>query len=206
MDTAEAAGAVESSNSRVLQPFESDNPYLQRLFAHPSFGVFPKGCIEQLIGIDNVAGDELLVTGLHVGHGLMEGGSLMVTTHFMRYAKKGRLSASTKNEFWPLGTGMQVSADLGNPSTLLLETGHQFQVGRIPIVSRRQANGFFDVYKLVVGAGGHIHGELETAALEGMADSAGGTAAEIKELVALRDAGDLSQQEFEAAKARLLST
>jgi hypothetical protein len=206
MDAAEAAGISETSNSRVLQPFDTDNPYLQKLFAHPSFGVFPTGCIEQLAGIENVAGDEQLVTGLRVGHGLMEAGSLMVTTHFMRYAKKGRLSASTKNEFWPLGTGLQVDADLGSPSTLLLETGHQFQVGRIPIVSRRQAKGFFDVYKLVAGAGDHINGELHTAALEGMAGSGStGPAAEIKELVALRDSGDLSQEEFEAAKARLLS-
>jgi hypothetical protein len=192
--------------NRVFQPFETDNPYLQKLFAHPSFGVFPNGCIEQLTGIVNVADDEQLVTGIHVGHGLMEGGSLMVTTHFLRYAKKGRLSASTKNEFWPLGTGMQLDADLGSPSTLLFETGHQFQIGRIPIVSRRQAKGFFDIHKLVAGAGEHMHGELQAAALEGMASSGvPGAAAEIKELAALRDAGDLSQEEFEVAKARLLA-
>ncbi len=194
-------------DSRVLQPFETDNPYLQKLFAHPSFGAFPNGCLEQLDGIGNVAGDEQLVTGLRVGHGVMQAGSLMVTTHFLRFAGKGRFSTSRKDEFWPLGTGMQVDADLGSPSTLLLETGHQFQVGRVPMVSRRQAHGLFDVYKLVVGAGDHIHGELQTAALEGMADaSSAGPVAEIRELVALRDSGDLSQEEFEAAKARLLSS
>jgi hypothetical protein len=193
------------SHDRVLQPFATDNPYLQRLFTHPSFGVFPNGCVEQLEAIDNVAPDEQLVTALHVGHGMLEGGSLMVTTRFLRYAKKGRLSKSTKNEFWPLGTGLQVDAELGSPTTMVLETGHQFQIGRIPLVSRRQAKGFSEVYKMVVGAGSHIQGELETAAMEGMASSGGSAAAEIRELVTLRDAGDLSQEEFEAAKSRLLS-
>jgi hypothetical protein len=190
---------------RVLQRFETSNPYLQELFAHPSFGVYPNGCLGQLEAINNVAADEQLVTGLHVGHGLMESGTLMVTTHFLRYAKKGRISKSNKSEFWAHGTGLQVDAELGSPTTMILETGHQFQVGRIPIVSRRQARGFAEVYRLVVGAGSHILGELEDAALEGMAGS-GSPAAEIRELAALRDAGDLSQEEFEAAKARTLGS
>jgi hypothetical protein len=192
------------SSDRVLRPFPTDNPYLQELFSHSSFGALPNGCVEALLAINNVAPDEQLVTALHVGHGLMDAGSLMVTTHFLRFAKKGRLSRKTANEFWPLGTGLQVDAELGSPTTMVLETGHQFQVGRIPIVSRKQAKGFAEVYRLVVGAGGHIQGQLENAALETMAEPAKSAAAEIKELVALRDAGDLSQDEFEAAKARLL--
>jgi hypothetical protein len=191
---------------RVLKAFPTDNPYLQELFSHSSFGVFPSGCVEELTAINNVAPDEQLVAGLHVGHGLMNAGSLMVTTHFLRFAKKGRVSRKTANEFWPLGTGLQVDAELGSPTTMVLETGHQFQVGRIPIVSRKQAKGFAEVYRLVVGAGSHIQGQLENAALEGMADPVRSTTAEIKELVALRDAGDLSQAEFEAAKARLLTS
>jgi hypothetical protein len=37
-------------------------------------------------------------------------------------------------------------------------------------------------------------------------DASGGTAAELKELVALRDSGALSDAEFEAAKARVLGS
>jgi Short C-terminal domain len=191
---------------RVLESFPTDNPYLQELFSHSSFGVFPNGCADELAAINNVAADEQLVTALHVGHGLMDAGSLMVTTHFLRFAKKGRLTRKTTNEFWPLGTGLQVDAELGSPTTMVLETGHQFQVGRLPIVSRKQAKGFAEVYRLVVGAGSHLRGQMEDAALESMAEPAKSPAAEIKELVTLRDAGDLSQEEFEAAKARLLAS
>jgi hypothetical protein len=207
MSTQEQVPAIaDDSSGRVMQRFETDNPYLRKLFAHEAFGTFPNGSVELLVGLSSVMANEQLVTGLRVGHGPFEKGVLMVTTNYLRYVKKGRISSSTKNEFWQFGTGIQLDAQLGNPSALLLETGHQFQVGRIPIVSRKQAKGLFDIYNLVGGAGSHIHGELEAAALEGMAGSGGSTATEIKELAALRDAGDLSQAEFEAAKARLLGS
>jgi hypothetical protein len=193
------------STDRVMRPFETDNPHLQRLFSLQAFGSFPGGCLELLEGINNVAKDEQLITGLRVGHGLMESGVLMVTTHFVRYAKKGRISSSNKNELWDFGVGVEVDSPLGSPTVIRLSTGHQFQAGRVPVVSRRQAKEFLDVVKCVEGAGAAINGELEAAALESMVNSSS-TAGEIKDLVALRDAGDLSQVEFEAAKARLLGS
>jgi|GEM_PF-1760888 len=196
------AEAAVGSGGRVLQPFESDNPYLLKLFAHRAFGVFPPGTPELLAGLDTVAEDEQLVAGVRVSRGLMEKGTLMVTTHWIRYASKGMRA---KDAFWELDGGLRIKTDLGYPPGFRVG-GNQFGGSRVPIAGRREATDFGEIYSLVVGAGDHIRQELHTAALEGMAGSSGGgTAAEIKALVALRDAGDLSPEEFEAAKARLLS-
>jgi hypothetical protein len=197
MTAAEAGGA----NDRILHPFETDNPYLMKLFAHRAFGTFPPGTPELLGGLETVADDEKLVAGVRVGRGLMEKGTLMVTTHWIRYASKGRRA---KDGFWELDGSLSVETDLGSPPAFHLG-GNIFGGSRVPLAGRREANDFGEIYVLVVGAGDHIRQELHTAALEGMAGSGtGGTAAEIKELVALREAGDLSPAEFEAAKARLL--
>lgn len=131
----------------------------------------------------------------------MEKGTLMVTTHWIRYASKGRRA---KDGFWEPDGSLAIETDLGSPPGFRVG-GNHFGGSRVPLAGRREANDFGEIYTLVVGAGDHIRQEMQTAALEGMAGSGGGgTASEIKDLVALRDAGELSQDEFEAAKARLL--
>jgi hypothetical protein len=57
-------------------------------------------------------------------------------------------------------------------------------------------------------AGIHLDRELRGAALETQAAPSGGSgpAAEIRELVELRDSGALSEAELQAAKARLLDS
>jgi hypothetical protein len=198
MNAAETAG----SGNRVLQPFETDNPYLLKLFAHRAFRVFPPGTPELLAGLDTVADGEQLIAGVRVSRGLMEKGTLMVTTHWIRYASKGRRA---KDGFWELDGSLAIKTDLGYPPGFRVG-GNMFGGSRVPMAGRKEATDFGEIYSLVVGAGDHIRQELHTAALEGMADSGtGGTVSEIKELVALRDAGELSPEEFEVAKARLLS-
>jgi hypothetical protein len=192
---------------RLLQRFETDNPYLQRLFDHELFGVVPDGCEELLQGIETAAPDEQLITAMRVRHGLAEGGVLMITTHWLRYVKQGRIiTVITNDEFWPLDGGLYLEANLGSRPLFRTPDGNQFQVfPTIPLVSRRQAKTFLGIYKLAALAGTHLDAELHDAALEGMAAAgAGGVAGEIKELVALRDSGALSESEFETAKAQLL--
>jgi Short C-terminal domain len=192
----------------VLQRFDTDNPYLQKLFAHELFGAVPDGCEELLQGIETAAPDERLITAMRVRHGLTEGGVLMITTHWLRYAKQGRvITVIANDEFWPLDGSLDLEAKLGGRPLFRTPDGNQFQVfPTIPVVSRQQAKAFLAIYKLAALAGAHLNAEMNDAALEGMAAAgSSGVAAEIKELVALRDSGALSESEFEAAKARLLS-
>ena len=197
------------TDGAVLQRFDTDNPYLQRLFAHESFGVVPDGCGTLLAGVETVAPDERLITAMRVRHGLTEGGVLMVTSHWLRYVKQGRIfTAISNDEFWPLDGALNLDANLGGRPLFMTPDGNQFQVfPTVPIVSRRQAKAFLGIYKLAVLASVHLNAQIHDAALEGMAAvGATGIAAEIKELAALRDSGALSEAEFEAAKARLLAS
>lgn len=204
-----ATSGEQATTDRVLRRFDTDNPYLQRLFAHELFGVAPDGCAELLQGIETAAPDERLITAMRVRHGLAEGGVLMVTTHWLRYVKQGRLfTAIANDDFWPLDGALDLEANLGGRPLFRTPEGKQFQVfPTIPLVSRRQAKGFLAIYELTALATDHLNHQVEEAALEGMATAAGGgTAAEIKELVALRDSGALSDSEFQAAKTRLLGS
>ena len=214
MDAAEATGisatpASTTPANEVLQRFDTDNPYLQRLFGHELFGVIPAGCGALLQGLGTVAPDEQLVSAMKVRHGLQQGGILMITTHWLRYVKQGRVFTVVANdEFWPLDGAFELEANLGSRPLFRTPDGSQFQVfPTIPVVSRRQAKGFLEIYKVTVLAGAHLNAQIENAALEGMATTGGsGTAAEIKELAALHDSGALSDEEFATAKARLLES
>jgi hypothetical protein len=123
----------------------------------------------------------------------------------LRYVKQGRLfTAIANDELWPLDGGLELEANLGGRPVFRTPDGKQFQVfPTIPIVSRRQAKGFLEVYRLAALALTHMDGEADEATHE---KAGGRTAAEIKELVALRDSGALSESEFVSAKARLLSS
>jgi hypothetical protein len=204
-----ATSSQGTATDRALQRFETDNPYLQKLFAHELFGVVPDGCEELLQGIETAAPDERLIAAMRVRHGLTEGGVLMITTHWLRYAKQGRvITVITNDEFWPLDGSLDLEAKLGGRPLFRTPDGNQFQVfPTIPVVSRQQAKAFLAIYKLAVLAVIHMDQEADDAAREEIATAgARGTASEIKELVALRDSGALSESEFEAAKARLLSS
>ncbi|MGA2454410.1 MAG: SHOCT domain-containing protein [Solirubrobacteraceae bacterium] len=204
-----ATSSQGATTDGVLQRFDTDNPHLKKLFAHELFGVVPEGCGQLLQGIETAAPDERLITAMRVRHGLAEGGVLMITTHWLRYAKQGRVfTAIASDEFWPLDGGLDLEAKLGGRPIFRTPDGNQFQVfPTIPVVSRQQAKGFLAIYKLTALAVVHMNQEADDATREGLAAVAvGGTAAEIKELAALRNSGVLSESEFEAAKARLLNS
>jgi hypothetical protein len=205
--TSDTEGPGGLARDGVLELFDTENPYLQRLFAHELFGVAPDRCAELFRGIETVVPDERLITAMRVRHGLAEGGVLMITTHWLRYAKQGRMfTAISNDEFWPLDGALDLEAPVGGRPLFTTPDGNQFQVfPTVPIVSRRQAKLFLSIYKLAALAIHHLNTEREDSALRGLANAAPtGTVAEIKELVALRDSGALSESEFDAAKARVL--
>lgn len=65
-----AGGAVDG----VMQRFETDNPYLQRLFAHEAFGEVPSGTGQLLRGLETAHPDEFLISAMKVRHGAAQGG------------------------------------------------------------------------------------------------------------------------------------
>jgi hypothetical protein len=210
----EADGVVR--DPWVAESFETDNPYLRKLFAHEMFGEVPNGSGELLSGVSTHVPDEKLVSAIKVRHGMTEGGLLMVTTHWLRYVKQGRLVTVISNdEFWSFEYGLELSAPLGGRPVFRTVDGHQFQVfPTVPVVSRRQAKSFHEIYKLAALAGSHFQAERGEAAVEAaeaaaeaqVASAGQGIAAEIRELTELRDAGAITEAEFGTAKRRLLGS
>lgn len=209
----------------VLRRFDTDNHFLRRLFAHELFGVVPDRSGELFRKLETVGPEEMLISGLTVRHGLAQGGVLLVTTHWLRYIKRGVVfTAIPDDDFWPLDGSLELHQPPGDSPLFRTPDGNQFQIfPAIPLVSRKQTKSFFGIYKLAALAIHHFSQEKEEAALEGMAASQSSTGtstttrstrtaspqpsggvADLKDLVAMRDAGDLTPTEFDAAKARLL--
>ena len=131
----------------------------------------------------------------------------MITTHWLRYVKRGRLfTAIANDDFWPLDASLELIAKVGEIPLFKTSDGNQFQIyPAIPIVTRRQAKAFYNIYRLAALAIHHLDADVEEAKTDEAAPpQSAGIVAEIKDLVGLRDAGALSASEFEAAKARLL--
>ena len=129
----------------VLRRAKTENPYLERAFAHPAFGSVPSGCLEQLDSISTVHPDEKVLTAMRVNHGIGEQGFLILTTHFLRYIKAGRLiTVLKKNDFWSLDSRVTLE---GSPilGVICTASGDNFQAqGR----SRKNAKEFFELYEL----------------------------------------------------------
>jgi hypothetical protein len=219
------SATIDVALPAVLRRFDTDNPFLQRLFAHELFGVVPDRSGELFRKLETVGPEEMLISGLTVRHGLAQGGVLLVTTHWLRYIKRGVLfTAIPDDDFWPLDGSLELHQPPGESPLFRTPDGNQFQIfPSIPLVSRKQTKSFFGIYKLAALAIHHFSQEKEEAALEGMAASRSSTStststrsartaspqpsggvADLKELVAMRDAGDLTPAEFDTAKARLL--
>jgi hypothetical protein len=200
-------GTTAVTHPIVLEPFDSDDSYVQKLFAHEMFGVAPGRSAELLASMKTADPEERLIASMRVRHGLAEGGYLILTTHWLRYVKQGMVFTAVANdEFWPLDGALALEAPMGGRPLFVTPDGHQFQVfPSVPILSRKQAQSFHGIYRLASFANFSLASKEQEAALQGMAAAGSASvAAEIKELVALRDSGALSDAEFEAAKSRTL--
>jgi hypothetical protein len=200
-----------SPGGGILARFKTDNPYLQKVFAHELFSSVPDGCGELLAQLGTVAPGERVITAMRVRHGLAEGGVLMITTHWLRYVKQGRLfTAIANDEFWPLDGAFELEAPLGGQALFRTPDGSQFQIfPNIPMASRKKAKAFLEIYKLSVLSLAYFQQRDEEAARTETVQRTGnvkGPATELKELAALRESGALSESEFESAKARVLSS
>ena len=206
-----AGAGMEYAPGHVMRPFDTDNPYMNRLFAHELFGRVPEACRYVLNELQTAHPDELLVTAIRVRHGQGEGGFLIVTTHFLRYVKAGRIvTFLKKDELWPLDVGIEAEGLLG-PGVIRTQTGHQFQIWG---VKAKKFVEFFRLAQLALSWDAnedateremlHDAAAIATVTTASAAPAAGGLAAELAELGRLRDAGVLSDDEFAAAKRKLL--
>jgi hypothetical protein len=99
----------------MLERFDTDNPYLQKLFAHDLFGTARDGSAALLTQLSTHVAEEQLISAMRVRHGMAQGGLLMLSTHWLRYVKQGRLLTVISNDdFWPLDGGLELEASLAD--------------------------------------------------------------------------------------------
>lgn len=196
----------------VLEPFPTADAYLRRLFEHPMYGSVPSRGVEAFKRLGTRDPEERLLTGRWLRHGATETGLLMVTTHWLRYVKQGRLfTVIEDDDFWPLDGSLELQAHLASVPVFRTSDGKQFQIApAVPLVSRREAKEFLEIYRLATLATLHLDGRRgqagdgETVDAAKAAERPASTVADLKDLVALKDAGHLTEAEFSAAKERLL--
>lgn len=201
-------GAVEGYES-VLERFDTENPFLLRLFDHELYGQVPDGCRGLLEQLTTSYPDEKYLTAIRVRHG-RQNGYLMITTRFMRYVRAERLMSfmyEKKDEMWSLE--YDITAEGRALGVIETSTGHLFQIWGL------KAKKFTEFHRLAqhslaweaereVGERHSLRDAAAATALGQQPASHGSLAAELAELAQLRNDGVLSEEEFAAAKRKLL--
>lgn len=186
----------EAKDAEVeVAPFETDNPWLLRLFQHRAFGRAPAAAATVLREV-SADEDEMLFLAIRVRHGMLRTGFLLLTTHGVRWVQTVPIRS---NDYWPLAAGIRMSGALGGGGVLHVPTGQQFQG------LWTQCRAFVECFQLAQQAAGWAEqAEARDAAPPTPAPVAG-LADEVTRLAELHRAGVLTDDEFAAAKAKLFS-
>ncbi|MDQ4143867.1 MAG: SHOCT domain-containing protein [Actinomycetota bacterium] len=128
-------------------------------------------------------------------------GHLVITTHWLRWLQ---VFPTKHHDFWPLDTFMEF--DGGVMPIIRLGSGHQFQV-KYGAGSKQ----FVDLYQSLQHAMSWDEEHLLVTEWNDSPSTStattgppGGIVAALEQLVAMRDRGILSEDEFQAAKRRVL--
>jgi tetratricopeptide (TPR) repeat protein len=115
----------EGEQESVLEPFETPNPWLQKLFAMPAYGRVPVIAVSLLREVSPDS-DERLLAAIKVMHGRLRSGYLLATTKWLRWIGTFPMR---QDDFWSYEykveyEGMGLGLTRG---VIILASGHQFQ-------------------------------------------------------------------------------
>lgn len=181
----------------VLKRFDTPNPWLNRLFQDPEFGRAPAPALQLLREVTPDL-DEKLLLGLRTRHGRYQRGYLLATTHVLRWVQT---IPSRSNGYWPYDYALELAGGITSGGVLRTMSGDQFQV------RYSKAKSFLAAYQVIQQA--HIW-ELSnppaSAPIAAPAASAvhGDLAGQLTSIIAMHSSGSISDEEFTAAKSRLL--
>src|SRR5438093_5484242 len=118
--------AEEVEQESVLEPFDTPNPWLQKLFNMPSYGRVPTAAIGLLREVSPDV-DERLLAAVKCEHGRMRRGYLLATTKWLRWIRTfpGRSEDMWGYEYKLDNKGISITK-----AVLVLGTGDQFQTYR----------------------------------------------------------------------------
>jgi hypothetical protein len=193
----EEPGLDEAEQESVLEPFETQNPWLQKLFSMPEYGQVPAVAIGLLREVSPDA-DERLLAAVKCEHGRMRRGYLLATNKCLRWVRTfpGRADDTWGYEYKLDYRGLSITK-----AVLELGTGDLFQT------YRTRAKPFAKLYAVIGEALAWEAAHAHEVVLDAASASAVGPslAEELRELAALHQQGILNDEEFSAAKQKLMS-
>lgn len=184
-------GEVEQES--VVEPFETPNPWLQRLFAMSEYGRVPEA-VPGLLREVSPDPDERLLAAVKCEHGRLRRGYLLATTSCLRWI---RLFPGRAEDSWGYHCELDYHGLSLTKAVLVLSTGDQFQT------YRTRAKPFAAMYSVIQEAVAWEAAHADDQASRGPKQIS--LADELRELAALHDQGVLTAQEFATAKQKLMA-
>lgn len=186
----------DDDDDTVLAPFDTENPWLQKVFSLPAYGRVSAQAVELLREISPDLSERIVAT-LPTRHGRWRRGYLIATTRCLRYIQ---VLPTRNDDFWDYSYKLEVRGGIGLGGVIETVDGHLFQT------RYGKARKFRDLYAAMQHA---TAWEVENApqpVVVQQAQVADGLSlsTEIERLGALLAQGLLTEQEFQAAKRRVI--
>lgn len=184
----------EDEAEATLGTFETNNPWLKKVFAMSAYGQAPVKAVELLREVSPDR-EERIITALRVRHGGMRRGYLIATTTCLRWVQTlpGR-----SDDYWGYDYKIEIAGGMGQGGVIRTPEGHQFQArwGKV--------KQFRELYNAMQHAAAW-DAEHQPQPTPVVVQNAAGLSDELEKLAALRAQGVLSDEEFQDAKRKLLS-
>jgi hypothetical protein len=193
-DDASGADVDEDEAEATLGIFETDNPWLKKVFAMSTYGQAPAKAIELLHEVSPDQ-EERIITALRVKHGSYRRGYLIATTSCLRYVQT--LPGRSEN-YWGYDYKLEIAGGMGQGGVIRTQEGEQFQArwGKV--------KQFRELYNTMQHAAAW-DAEHKPQPTPVVVQNAPGLSDELEKLAALHAQGVLNDEEFQDAKQKLLS-
>jgi Short C-terminal domain len=194
--------ADDAEQESMLEPFETSNPWLQKLFAMPSYGRVPVTAINLLREVSPDE-EERLLTAMKVHHGALRSGYLLATTKYLRWIQtfptrqEDVWGYDHKLEYKGIGLGL-------TRGVIILASGDQFQTWRAR--GKPFAQMYSIILQAVVWEASNADQTVVAAISRPPQSPSASIADELRKLSEMRDHGILTSEEFAAAKQKLVET
>ena len=185
-------GDNEAEAEAALGTFETENPWLKKVFAMSAYGQAPVKAVELLREVSPDP-EERIITALHVRHGSMKRGYVIATTSCLRYVQTfpGR-----SENYWPYTYKLEIAGGMGQGGVIRSPEGEQFQArwGKV--------KQFREIYNAMQHASAW-DADNKPQPTPVVVQNAPGLSEELEKLAALRAQGILTDAEFQDAKSLL---
>jgi hypothetical protein len=197
-DEVEAGEEIEEAEQEsVLEPFETPNPWLQKLFEMPAYGTVPSVALGLLreVSPDH---DEVLLAAIKVQHGRVRRGYLLATTNWLRWIGT---FPTRQDDLWSYDYKLEYRGLSLAKAVIILASGDQFQTWRV------RGKPFVEMYNVIQQARVWNTANMDQIAVDAIAGraapSAESLAEELRKLSEMHQQGILTAEEFAAAKQKL---